>query len=82
VSGHPVKVARKCAHTECIEQTRARLGFCPTHYLVAYACSFDAACPHRCAAHSRTKLCQEHAWYGYKLRREKHYDWLDDKGEE
>jgi hypothetical protein len=50
--------------------TAAKLGFCVDHYLVAYPCSFDPSCPYRCAAHSRTRLCQEHSWYAYKLRRQ------------
>ena len=61
---------RECLHPDCTAPTRARLGFCPAHYSVAYACVFDASCRNRCAAHSRTRLCQEHAWYTVKLRRE------------
>jgi len=45
-----------------------RLGFCAEHYGRAWPCSFDANCTNRCAAHSKTRLCQEHAWYGEKLR--------------
>lgn len=59
---------RPCVFDGCETVVTNRLGFCPTHYSIAYPCSFDAACKHRCAAHSKTRLCQEHAWYGDKLR--------------
>ena len=65
-----------CAFNGCVVTTRAKLGFCPDHYLVAHPCEFDASCRHRCAAHSRTRLCQEHAWYAGKLRRQRLADAL------
>ena len=61
----------QCSFAGCTATTRAKLGYCPDHYLVAHPCEFDASCPHRCAAHSRTRLCQEHAWYAGKLRRQR-----------
>lgn len=59
---------RRCAYAGCEALTRARLGFCPQHYSIAHACVFDAACQHRCAAHSKTRLCQEHSWYTRKMQ--------------
>ena len=72
--GRPVAApeVRPCAFDGCAVIVKNRLGFCPPHHLIAYPCSFDAACPYRCAAHSRTRLCQEHKWFAYKLR----VDWL------
>ena len=68
MSGCPVKVARPCGFAGCSVPTRAKLGFCDVHYPVAWPCSFDESCLHRCAAHSRTRLCQEHKWFAHKLR--------------
>jgi hypothetical protein len=62
---------RRCAYEGCETLTRARLGYCTTHYYVAHACVFDVACPYRCAAHNRARLCQEHAWFAGKMRRAK-----------
>ena len=70
MSDCPVKVARLCAFAGCAVVVTNRLGFCPLHYSVAHPCSFDAACPHRCAAHSRTRLCQAHKWYAHKVHTE------------
>lgn len=71
MSGRPLVPTpeRPCGYPGCETLTRTRLGYCPAHYYVAYPCSFDPLCRHRCAAHSRTRLCQEHAWYAEKLRR-------------
>jgi hypothetical protein len=82
VSGCPVKVARRCGFSGCAVLTRAKLGFCPEHYAVAWPCSFDESCPHRCAAHSRTRLCQAHKWYAYKLRVDRLAARIDADGEE
>ena len=71
MSGSRYRLDRPCAYEGCETIVRCKLGFCPTHYSVAYACGFDTSCRHRCAAHSKTRLCQEHAWYTAKLRREK-----------
>ena len=62
--------------------TAAKLGFCVDHYLVAYPCEFDPSCKHRCAAHSRSRLCQEHVWYAEKLRRNTLADRLAAESEE
>jgi len=62
------RIPRPCSYEGCDIIVQNRLGFCVTHYLVAYPCEFDESCPHRCAAHSRTRLCQEHKWLAYKLR--------------
>lgn len=62
----PASVIRRCAFDGCSTLVRNELGYCPTHYSVAYACVFDESCRNRCAAHSRTRLCQEHAWYTRK----------------
>jgi hypothetical protein len=82
VSGCPVKIARPCGFAGCTVLTRARLGFCDAHYSVAWPCAFDESCKHRCAAHSRTKLCQEHKWYAHKLRVERLAARLGRDGEE
>ncbi len=66
MSSRLVKVERPCAFVGCSVMVTNRLGFCASHYSVAHPCAFDASCPHRCAAHSRTRLCQEHAWYAAK----------------
>jgi len=59
---------RPCAFDGCDAVVKNRLGFCPTHHPVAWPCSFDESCKYRCAAHSRSRLCQEHVWYAEKLR--------------
>ena len=61
-------VKRACEYEGCDVTVTNRLGFCRAHYAVAHECSFSAECRYRCAAHSRSMLCQEHAWYAGKLR--------------
>jgi len=61
---------RICAFDGCDRVVLNRLGFCVSHHGIAWPCSFDASCKYRCAAHSKTRLCQEHAWYAEKMRRE------------
>ena len=64
------RIPRSCGYGGCDVVVQNRRGFCVAHYLVAYPCSFDPSCKHRCAAHSRSRLCQEHYWYAGKRRPE------------
>ena len=72
MSGRPLvkPPARACGYPGCVTLTDTRLGFCAQHYGVAWPCSFDDSCAGRCAAHSRSRLCQEHTWYRYKAGRQ------------
>jgi hypothetical protein len=62
------RIPRSCGYGGCDVVVQNRRGFCVAHYSVAWPCSFDESCPYRCAAHSRTRLCQAHRWFAHKLR--------------
>lgn len=76
------RIPRPCGYEGCDVIVQNRTGFCVAHYFIAYPCAFDASCKHRCAAHSRSRLCQEHVWYAEKLRRNTLADRLAAEGEE
>lgn len=81
-AGAPPPSPRPCSFAGCTVVVANRLGFCVEHYLVAWPCSFAESCSRRCAAHSRTHLCQEHAWYAEKVRRTSLAARLEAEGEE
>jgi hypothetical protein len=76
------RTPRPCGYDGCTATVENRTGFCVAHYFIAYPCSFDESCKHRCAAHSRSRLCQEHVWYAEKLRRNTLADRLAAEGKE
>lgn len=61
------RIPRPCQYEGCNIVVQNTRGFCPKHYLIAYPCEFGPSCKNRCAAHSRRRYCQEHAWYAKKV---------------